>query len=353
MNLEDACIGCLLGTAVGDALGLPFEGIAPERAARMYPRRDTFHLVAGRGMVSDDTEHACMTAQAVLRAPSDSAAFQRALARSLRWWLAGLPAGVGLATLRSILKLWVGMPPTTSGVFSAGNGPAMRSPILGVLFGDTPDRLVEYVRRSTEITHSDPKAFHGALAVAVAAHHSATQPSISGESFFNTLRAVCDEAEAQELLRLLEGALVSAKRNESTLDYARSIGSSRGVTGYMLHTVPCVVQTWLRYPDDLSGGLQEIIAAGGDTDTTAAILGAIIGARTGKDGIPPEWLTKLCEWPRGIGWIEALGRRVARTRAGETGLTPPSYFVPGVFCRNLLFMVIVLAHGFRRLLPPF
>ena len=55
----DAYVGCLMGTAVGDALGLPYEGLSPRRGARMFPDLDRYHLLPGYGMVSDDTEHAC------------------------------------------------------------------------------------------------------------------------------------------------------------------------------------------------------------------------------------------------------------------------------------------------------
>ena len=87
-------------------------------------------------MVSDDTEHTCLVAQALCAAPTDADRFARHLARGLRWWLLGLPAGIGSATLRATLKLWLGFPPARSGVFSAGNGPAMRSAILGAAMDD-------------------------------------------------------------------------------------------------------------------------------------------------------------------------------------------------------------------------
>ena len=169
-----AAVGCLLGTAVGDAIGLPFEGLSARRAARFYPPPLRHRLLFGRGMVSDDTEHACFTARALLLAGKDAVAFDRHLASSLRWWLAGLPAGVGLATLRAILKSCLGLGPERSGVRSAGNGPAMRSAIIGVAWGPTPEVMAEWVRRSTRLTHTDPKAFHGALAVALAAHQAAS-----------------------------------------------------------------------------------------------------------------------------------------------------------------------------------
>src|SRR2546421_292743 len=105
---EDAIVGCLLGTAVGDALGLCAEGMSRRRQLRFYPRLDGPRFVFGRGMVSDDTEHTCMVAQALLAAGGDVRAFVRSFAWRLRFWLLGLPAGTGRATLRAVVKLWLG-----------------------------------------------------------------------------------------------------------------------------------------------------------------------------------------------------------------------------------------------------
>ena len=62
----DPISGCLLGTALGDALGLPYEGLSRRRALRLLGRPDRFRFNFGRGMVSDDTEHTCMVAQALI-----------------------------------------------------------------------------------------------------------------------------------------------------------------------------------------------------------------------------------------------------------------------------------------------
>jgi len=160
---EKAYVGCLLGTAVGDSLGLPYEGISPRRASRLFPDVGRHHLLFGKGMVSDDTEHAGLVAQSLVRSRGGLEEFERQLARSLRWWLLGLPAGVGLATLKSILKLWIGFPPNRSGTFSAGNGHAMRSPIIGVAMESSIENLRRFVMASTPITHSDLKALYGVI----------------------------------------------------------------------------------------------------------------------------------------------------------------------------------------------
>jgi len=135
----DRMTGLLLGTAVGDTLGLPREGLSARRASRLYPGPLRQRLVLGRGMLSDDTEHACMTAQALLAAGEDPDRFARALAWKLRWWLLALPAAIGWGTLRAIVRSWIGFAPSQSGVQSAGNGAAMRAPIIGAWLDD-PDR---------------------------------------------------------------------------------------------------------------------------------------------------------------------------------------------------------------------
>ena len=111
LSFVDSMEGCLLGTAVGDAIGLPFEGLSPQRLDKLnaLPLRHRFFF--GRGMVSDDTEHTAMVAQSLVNSAGDRGEFTQGLARRLRWWLLGLPAGIGLATLRSLLKLWMGISP--------------------------------------------------------------------------------------------------------------------------------------------------------------------------------------------------------------------------------------------------
>src|ERR1017187_4780675 len=106
--MNDRLAGILLGTAVGDALGLPAEGLSPRRRQRLMPGPWQHRLLFGRGMVSDDTEHTLFVAQSLLRNPDDVDAFQRRLAWHLRWWFAGLPAGIGMATAKACVKLWLG-----------------------------------------------------------------------------------------------------------------------------------------------------------------------------------------------------------------------------------------------------
>lgn len=96
--LQRAFVGCLLGTAVGDALGLPYEGLSPRRARRLLGPPTQYRLLSNRGMVSDDTEHACMVAQSLIASGGDAERFGSELGRRLRLWVLAAPAGIGLAS---------------------------------------------------------------------------------------------------------------------------------------------------------------------------------------------------------------------------------------------------------------
>jgi ADP-ribosylglycohydrolase len=353
MTRKKTIVGCILGTAVGDALGLPYEGLSPLRGKKLFGQPDRHRLLFGHGMVSDDTEHTIYVVRSLVTSKFNPDQFERHLAKSLRWWIASFPAGVGFATLRAVLKLWLGFPPDRSGVFSAGNGPAMRSAILGIALGEDAEVLRDWVLRSTRITHTDPKAFFGAFTVALAAHLSSLSRNVLPEHFVHIVSESLVKFESTEFVQLMNMAATSAQDNQSVGEFAESLGSRYGISGYMYHTVPCVIQTWLRYQEDFVGGLQEIICAGGDTDTSGAILGAILGARVGKDGIPEEWRTRILGWPLTITWMEKMGHFLAASLNGDARTKCPGYFVPGVVPRNLIFLMVVLFHALRRLAPPY
>jgi ADP-ribosyl-[dinitrogen reductase] hydrolase len=338
----DRLTGLLLGTAIGDSLGLPREGLSRRRAARMYPGPLRQRLVLGRGMLSDDTEHACMTAQALLVAGDDDNRFAHALANKLRWWLLGLPAAIGWGTLRALVRSWIGFSPARSGVRSAGNGAVMRAPIIGAWFED-PDRIAAFVSASTAITHRDPRAHAGALAVALAARHAVWCRELEAAAVLDEIRDRTTDRELLEALDRVEAALVH-DREPAAL--AAALGLARGVTGYVHHTVPICLHAWLRSPTDFRRAVGDVVMLGGDTDTTGAIVGALAGATVGEAGLPPEWLA-IVDAPRSLAWIRTLGAHLAQRS------TPVPLWWPAIPLRNLAFAAIVIGTGLRRLLPPY
>lgn len=385
----DAVVGCLLGQAVGDMMGLPAENLGPRRIARLFPTFDRPRFLFGRGMGSDDTEHACMTAVAVALSsmgphahpyrPQPDAyeyadVFRSNLALFLRLWFVAGPPGIGLATLKACLKLWLFLP--RSGVFSAGNGPAMRAAIIGVATeAQAESWRAEWVKGSTSLTHTDPKALVGALAVACAAA-LAVRTRVGSPP---TAAALLDEmrpdwdylsddepqathAAFDEFRQLLSRVEEAVQAQRSLPEFAADLKLARGVSGYMYHTVPVAIFAFLRHPDDYRAAVEGVIRLGGDTDTVAAITGALVGARVGKAGIPKAWLERHRDWPWTASRIERLGSRLA---SRMNGLPQPlrrgdlvriqlrALALPLTPFRNLFFFLVVLAHVLRRLLPPY
>jgi ADP-ribosyl-[dinitrogen reductase] hydrolase len=348
-----AIAGSLLGTAVGDALGLPYEALSKRRGAKLFGTPDRHRFCFGKGMISDDTEHTILVAQALLESQGDVEKFRHALAKRLRFWLLALPAGVGFASLRAILKLCAGYSPKRSGVYSAGNGPAMRAPILGVTVASlVPMRAL--VQASSRMTHTDVRAEQGALVIALAArvarsHASATEAAVFAQEFNVLLDSVFQQdQQAQTLMRLMHDVLRSVQAGQSTEDFAASIGQKDAVSGFIFHSVPVAIHAWLSFPTDYRNAVMTVIRCGGDTDTTAAMVGGIVGATVGTAGIPSAWLSALRDWPNSLTSMRALAQRFASC---EPVVVRTPFFA--ALMRNVFFIGVVCVHVLRRGLPPY
>jgi hypothetical protein len=128
------------------------------------------------------------------------------------------------------------------------------------------------------------------------------------------------------------------------------MGLLRGVTGFVYHTVPIAIHAWLSNPHDYRSGVTAVIECGGDTDTTAAITGGIIGAAVGAGNIPQEWQNAICEWPRSVSWMTQLATQLSEPASQAH---PVESAFPAMLLRNMVFIAVVLTHGFRRLAPPY
>lgn len=335
-NQPDLTTCVLLGTAVGDALGLKAEGL-PRHAATHIDWGSGLFL--GRGILSDDTEQSFLVAQALLESSGEPDAFRKSLKRRLIGWFFAMPPGVGLGTARSILKLAVGF---SKGIWTAGNGSAMRSAIIGAAYPDDPERVEELVRQSSELTHTDPRAFAGALAIALAAG-----ASIRGDSVADVIQRASVAARAAEdfdgwtrAMKELEAAL---QRNATVHEYATAIGCENGVSGYVYHTVPVALYAWARY-DDPEEGLTATWQCGGDTDTVGAIAGALLYAKARR--LPrDEWLGVVSDFPLTTDRLLAAGDALA---VGEEPVHWHWFLMP---LRNLVFFPFILLYALFVMTP--
>lgn len=340
---QDNLRAVLLGTAAGDALGLPAEGLSPETIHRRWKGLWKMRLVFGRGMISDDTEHAVMTAQALSNSKGDPLVFQRGLARRLRLWFACLPPGIGLATARSCIRLWLGVSPEKSGVWSAGNGPMMRSPIIGAWFAGDEEKRRTFVRISTRITHTDPRAEIAALAVAEAAAWLVRR-DLPREAFIEQLAELSGDVEWADLITLIRAGL---QGSQTIREFVGAMGLRKGISGYAYHTGPVALYAALSNCGDFRATLEAILNEGGDTDSVGAVAGALLALREGTGSIPDEWLDGIIDRPVSIPALERLAGELAKEKSGRSLRLSPWKMMP----RNLILLAIVLVHGLRRLWP--
>jgi ADP-ribosylglycohydrolase len=121
-------------------------------------------------------------------------------------------------------------------------------------------------------------------------------------------------------------------------------------SGFVMHTVPFAAFCFARFGREPLKLLQETYSAGGDTDSIGAIVGAWAGALAGPGAFPPRLLQTLHDGPFGPAHLRALAADLERALA--SGAAPCARYSPAqALVRNLALFPVVLAHGFRRLLP--
>lgn len=393
----DRVEGALLGCALGDALGLPCEGLSPRTLARRFPL-DRFGLLGRTGFVSDDTEQTALVAEALALGATPEAVERHFRAR-LRWWFARLPFGIGLATLRACVKLWLGV--ARSGVDSAGNGAAMRAGIVGVVLGDAALRR-EVVERLARVTHAHALGVEGAVYVAEVAARLArgatpteavqgalgeVQQAALRNAVEHAVRLARADDEGAAGKRLAPGsggasgepapatpadlgdgrpdrgaathgaplpAALATRTPASALAFGgetgpsaqtlSAVGSALGTTGFVVHSIGAC--TWsLLTAHDAMDAVRRAIRLGGDTDTHAAIVGGWAGAAWGPSALDPALVGAIHDGPFGPSHLRGLARALVE------GSPPPAWSGTAALARNLALYPVVLAHGFRRLVP--
>lgn len=278
-------VASLRGLAVGDAVGacyfIPLN--QPSLADRLLPP-DPWYW-------TDDSEMAC-SVYAVLR--DHGRIDQDALARSFadhHDFDRGYGAGVN-RMLRLIRQEGADWREQAAGMFdgrgSWGNGAAMRVAPLGAWYGaDDLGRVAAQAAASAEVTHTHAEGVAGAVAVALAAALAATT-DLTGYEFL-------DEIAERTPPGLVRDGIGNAMRLLPLSD-PRSASASLGNGRYISapDTVPFCLWVAAKRLGDYEAAFWDTALVGGDIDTNCAIVGGIVAARVGVDGIPEEW-RKRCE----------------------------------------------------------
>ena len=303
---RDRLAGSILGQALGDALGFVVEAQPPE-VARVYV--DGW-LRAGRagewahpefpfGQYSDDTQLARELLRSFLAAGRwDPAAFAGYLAELFR---ERRDVGAGKGTRSAAVRLLMGVPWHESGTPApyAGNGAAMRAGPLGLLLSDR-EAMCHAAREQSRVTHRDGRCAAGAVTVARAVAIAAGPAAHDTAAFLADVAGCAepDDASVADAIRgvaewvTLTPEAAARHVHESGLDPAH-MDRWRGISAFVTPSVLWSLYAFLRTPDDYWETICTAIAVGGDTDTMAAIAGAISGARVGLEALPSGLLGRV------------------------------------------------------------
>jgi ADP-ribosylglycohydrolase len=290
--VTDRAGGALFGTFVGDALGMPFEG----RPRGSIPRHvEMIEARLGRGTYTDDTQMMIALAESLIaRGRVDVEHLARAFLDSYE-----ADRGYGGGT-RRVLALWrsgVAVGAAAAQVFdgqgSRGNGAAMRIAPVAVWFRDDHERLCVEAAASARVTHVHPVGVDGAVVQA-----AAIGAALRSEDILAVASATAQTAELRRTLEAVEGLLALPPAPGEV--HARVRSSSHAA-----ESVAAALYSALAH-DRFETALQFAVRLGGDTDTVAAMAGAVAGARDGYQSIPTRWLAALEDGERGRGYVHTL-----------------------------------------------
>lgn len=296
--------GALLGLVAGNQLGVPTERLGtPDAIREAFPHGVTDLAPPPKNSpYDDDAAMALLLGESLLASQAFDASD---VARRWVKWMKMDGRGIGVTTRRALTLIDRGKEPFEAGRLanqenpgrSAGNGSVMRCVPVALRYHNDPDRLIRVSSQQAAITHADERCTWGAAAV-----NLAVRELLHGNIYFvdEVLHRLGDRAP-----RVLRDAIHRVPReSESDLPITRA-----GEAGYVVHCVE--IAFWFATHDrSLEESLVFLAQAGGDTDTNAAVAGALLGARHGEVALPPRWMDQIT----GVEGIAQLAERLVTAR---------------------------------------
>lgn len=312
-TLTERFRGCLIGGAIGDALGWPVEFLRLEEIKRKYGPLGITNLVKGRSNIveiTDDTQMTIFTAEGLLRAENRGrnkgiAHIPSVVHRSyLRWldtqgvgndvekdgWIHSISAlhtrrGPGNTCLDALMSGRMGTieEPLNN---SKGCGGVMRTAPIGLVF--KKEEAFKLGCESAAITHGHPSGYlsAGALSYVIAA-------IVEGLNLETAVEQALEECEKypsnQECSTLIEKAITLSKSDTPDIQAIESLGEGWVGEEALAISIYCI----LKYQDDFEKAVITAVNHNGDSDSTGAITGNILGANLGINGIPENWVREV------------------------------------------------------------
>ncbi len=314
--------GCLLGGALGDALGAPVETLTYKEITREYGHDGVVDLqcnIHGLAEITNNTQLTLFTAEGLLRdkcrrdkkgIPKDLRETTNVIYRAyLRWlYTQGLSTSNWSGSdydgwLVGVKALYVNKEMTTTCITTLGKGvkgrlskPINNSSTCGTvirvspvgLFADTREEAFELGSRVGAITHGHPLAYYSSGALALLVHNIIEGMTII-EATLDVINELKKHENTEEIIEKLELAIDLYKTKRPYMRALKNLGSGREA----IETLGVAVYCSLTHPDDIIKALVLAVNHGGDSQSTGSVTGNIVGAYLGKNEIPTEWLSKL------------------------------------------------------------
>jgi ADP-ribosyl-[dinitrogen reductase] hydrolase len=292
-TIKSKFIGCMLGVAIGDALGKQNEGLTRSDILRCSLITDYGKAKAGcpgdkleAGQYTDDTEQMLVLARSLIECRGfDPADFSKRLAK---WGKDAMSdpirkSFVGPSSSVSISRLNSGMSWQDSGSDIPSCGSAMRVAPIGLFYKDL-DEVEKYAALSSIPTHNNNEAIAGAVAVAVGVRCALMDMDCAA-----IINETCAKASKYNGMVAEKIEEAFRKKDDEPDKVLEAIGTS-----YLVNeTVPCAFYCFSRYFEQPEKAIIEAVNAGGDTDSIACITGALCGARHGVEAFPERWIEGL------------------------------------------------------------
>lgn len=282
-------IATLVGCAIGDALGNPFE--MKPAASPLLQRWDGLFKAGGTfwrgeaGQYTDDTLMSMALASSLIEKGGFEA--EHVAAQYLAWYESGNTRGIGTTTAGAMVNLKLGAAWNESGLTlsadglpAGGNGTAMRAAPIGLFYRNDPETMLKAAILDASITHNSHEPKMGSVAVALATAFLANGTH-SQVGVLEEVKEIIADSEVKEKLILAHSLI---ENNASHSEALAQIGTS----GYVPETVGAAFYCFA-VTDNFKDAVVMAVKAGGDTDTTAAIVGALAGTYYGLEGIPSEY----------------------------------------------------------------
>jgi ADP-ribosylglycohydrolase len=276
--MRDRILGCILGGAIGDAFGRPYESLQPP----------ILISEANEWRLSDDTQLTIATCEAITSRGGlvDPAAIAD---RFAHWHRARRVTGMGASTFKALTELAAGGHWALvggKGERAAGNGAAMRAAPLAFCLDPDDHAARRTIRDVSRITHHHEEAYAGALAVVMAVRAAAGGLWDGSNDLLRLVVEVLPDTQVRD--RLI--ALTEIEEEAPLREIARRFGCS----GYVVESIPLALCGASRIrSSDFKTVLQELIACGGDADTNASMAGQVAGALIGRSRLPEEMVARI------------------------------------------------------------